>query len=131
MVKEDYSGGGLPDLLGISVADTGENWIELALDIRHDHFRPGVAGLHAGTVVSLADTACGFGCRNALPETATGFITLELKSNLIGTATTGQLVCRATAIHLGRTTQVWSAFVRHQETNRSVATFSCTQLVLY
>lgn len=130
-MAEDYSGGGLPELLGIVVLDKGEHWIELALDIVPDHFRPGIAGLHAGTVVSLADTACGIGCSAALPEKASGFITLELKSNLIGTATSGRLLCRAEAQHRGRTTQVWSAEVRHQETGRTIATFSCTQLVLY
>jgi len=127
----DYPSGGLPELLGITVKESGERWIELVLDIGPDHFRPGIAGLHAGTVVTLADTACGFGCRDALPENAAGFITLELKSNLIGTATEGQLICRAEAEHVGRTTQVWSALVRHQETGRTIATFSCTQLVLY
>lgn len=123
--------GGLPEHLGIFVCERGENWIELGMKINETHFRPGIKGLHAGSVVSLADTACGFGCSDALPEKASGFITLELKSNLIGTATEGALICRAEAVHRGRTTQVWSAKVWHKETERMIATFSCTQLVLY
>ncbi|MDV2079909.1 PaaI family thioesterase [Marinobacter xestospongiae] len=130
-MNENYPSGGLTELLGINVIKSGEHWIELALEIGPHHFRPSVDGLHAGTVVTLADTACGFGCRDALPKAANGFITLELKSNLTGKATKGLLICRAEAVHLGRTTQVWSALVSHRETGRSIATFSCTQLLLY
>lgn len=42
--------------------------------------------LHAGTVTSLADTCCGYGTMRGLPAGASGFTTVELKSNLIGTA---------------------------------------------
>src|SRR5712692_6085376 len=41
--------------------------------------------LHAGAVVSLADTACGYGTIRNLPHDATGFTTVELKSNFLGT----------------------------------------------
>lgn len=126
-----YEGGGLPALLGLELVSRGDGWSEMAMEISSDHFRPGIAGLHAGAVVTLADTACGFGCRDALPEGAKGFITLELKTNLIGTATEGQLICRAEAEHKGRTTQVWAATVRHEGTGKTLAKFSCTQLILY
>lgn len=121
----------MPDHLGISVTDYGDGWIEMALTIGDAHKRPGVPGLHAGTLVSLADTACGFGCRDALPATAKGFTTIELKSNFVGTANEGRLICRAEVEHLGRTTQVWAATVKHEETGRNLALFKCTQLVLY
>lgn len=130
-MTDDYPGGGLPEHLGLSVLAAGEGWIEMGLEIGPEHGRPGVAGLHAGTMVTLADTACGFGCRDALPDTATGFSTIELKTNFLGTVLEGALICRAEAEHLGRTTQIWSAKVRHIETDRVLALFRCTQLVLY
>src|SRR5262249_10292060 len=67
--------------------------------------------LHAGTVVTLADTCCGYGTVAAMPEGAVGFTTIELKSNFFGTATDGVLVCVAKPLHQGRTTQVWDATV--------------------
>lgn len=130
-MTKTYDGGGLPELLGMTVSDQGEDWLEMVMPIHTGHFRPGIAGLHAGSVVSLADTACGKGCLAALPQTASGFVTLELKSNLIGTATDGTLVCRAHAEHKGRTTQIWTAQVEHKETGRKIAKFSCTQLIMY
>lgn len=87
--------------------------------------------LHAGSIVTLADTSCGYGCFATLPEGATGFTTIELKSNHLGTALEGTIVSRATPVHLGRTTQVWDALVTHKETGKTLAMFRCTQLLLY
>ena len=87
--------------------------------------------LHAATVVALADTCCGYGCRVNLPVGATGFTTIELKSNHLGTATQGTLDGVARPVHLGKTTQVWDAVVTHRESGRTLALFRCTQLVLY
>ena len=52
--------------------------------------------LHAGSIVTLADTSCGYGCFANLPEGATGFTTIELKCNHLGTALEGTIVSRAT-----------------------------------
>ena len=87
--------------------------------------------LHAATVVALADTACGYGCLNALPDGASGFTTAELKANFLGTARDGAILCRATPVHLGRTTQVWDALVTVEGTGAKIALFRCTQMVLW
>jgi uncharacterized protein (TIGR00369 family) len=87
--------------------------------------------LHAGSIVTLADTSCGYGCYANLPETATGFTTIELKSNHLGTAREGTILSRATPVHLGKSTQVWDAVVTHKESAKTLAMFRCTQLVLY
>jgi uncharacterized protein (TIGR00369 family) len=80
-------------------------------------------------VVTLADTAAGYGCFASLPEGATGFTTIELKANFLGTAREGRLLCEATRVHGGRTTQVWDATVTHE--GKTIALFRCTQLLLY
>jgi 1,4-dihydroxy-2-naphthoyl-CoA hydrolase len=59
----------------------------------------------------LADTACGLATRALLPEGSTGFTTIELKSNFLGTAREGRIDVVATNVHAGRTTQVWDAVV--------------------
>lgn len=86
--------------------------------------------LHAGSVVSLADTACGYGTVRNLPEDAEGFTTVELKSNFIGTALDGDVVCTARPVHRGRTTQVWDAEVRAGGSEKPIAHFRCTQMIL-
>ena len=86
--------------------------------------------LHAGAVVSFADTCCGYATVHNLPEGADGFTTLELKSNFFGTALEGDITCLATPVHKGRTTQVWDAEVRSEKSGKTIARFRCTQMIL-
>jgi 1,4-dihydroxy-2-naphthoyl-CoA hydrolase len=87
--------------------------------------------LHAGSVVALADTCCGYGTLRSLPAGATGFTTLELKSNFFGSAREGVIVCVARPLHQGRTTQVWDASVSREGAARPIAQFRNTQLILW
>jgi uncharacterized protein (TIGR00369 family) len=97
-----------------------------------DHHLAALNGfLHAGSIITLADTACGVGCFAHLPEGAGGFTTVELKSNFLARAREGTLECSAQAAHLGKNTQVWDATVIHKESGRTIALFRCTQFIMY
>jgi uncharacterized protein (TIGR00369 family) len=88
--------------------------------------------MHAASVIALVDSACGYACLCSLPEGATGFTTVELKSNHLGTARIGETVaCEARLVHAGRTTQVWDAEAVNRTTGKTIAIFRCTQMVLY
>ncbi|WP_419912112.1 PaaI family thioesterase [Hoeflea sp.] len=87
--------------------------------------------LHAGSVVTLADTCCGYGTLRCLPDGAHGFTTIDLSSNFLGTAREGSVICRATPLHKGRTTQVWDAVVSSVEAGKTMAYFRCTQMILW
>lgn len=86
--------------------------------------------LHAGAVVSFADTCCGYATVHNLPEGADGFTTLELKCNFLGTELEGDITCLATPVHKGRTTQVWDAEVKSERSGKTIARFRCTQMIL-
>ena len=122
--------GFLPGYMGIVFTKLADQELHAELAIQPHHIAPN-SYLHAGTVITLADTACGYGCVAHLPEGATGFTTIELKSNFVGTAREGTIECVARAQHLGRTTQLWDAVVSHKDTGRAMALFRCTQLVIY
>jgi 1,4-dihydroxy-2-naphthoyl-CoA hydrolase len=119
----------LPALMGIKVLDIGQGLMRAELEVRKDLMAPN-GFLHAGTVVTLADTACGYGCWSHLPAGSKGFTTVELKSNHLGTAREGVIEVQARAQHLGRTTQVWDAEVKHRDTDKTIALFRCTQMIL-
>jgi uncharacterized protein (TIGR00369 family) len=121
---------GLPALLGLQVVSVAEGAVQMRLPVEARLLAPN-GYLHAASVIALADTACGFACIAHLPEGAASFTTIELKTNFLGTATTGSLLARAHPVHLGRTTQVWDASVSHVESGRTIAEFRCTQLVLW
>jgi uncharacterized protein (TIGR00369 family) len=122
------SAGQFPGFVGMRVVDGRPGIVRTVLDIEPHHLAPN-GFLHAAVVITVADTACGYGVRTILPEGAAGFTTIELKSNFLGTTRAGTIDCEATVAHAGRTTQVWDAVVRAGE--RTIALFRCTQLVLY
>jgi len=123
--------GKLPGLLGIEWLDIGKGAVQARFTAGEQHMAHN-GFLHAGSVVTLADSACGFGCANALPDGAQGFTTIELKSNFLSTAKQGDSVaCEARLAHAGRTTQVWDATVRNEASGKTIALFRCTQMILY
>ncbi|MCB2096808.1 MAG: PaaI family thioesterase [Parvularculaceae bacterium] len=127
---EEFGADYLPGLLGINFTEFGDGWVKAELVVRKALMAPN-GFLHAASVIGLADSACGYGCVRALPEGASGFTTIELKSTFLGTARDGIIDCRAEARHCGRTTQLWDASVTHRETGKEIAVFRCTQLVLW
>jgi 1,4-dihydroxy-2-naphthoyl-CoA hydrolase len=120
--------GRLPGLLGVTVTKVAAHQIEAEMVVEPHHLAPN-GYLHAASVVALADTAAGLGCRLSLPEGATGFTTLELKTSYLGTARDGVVSCVARLVHGGRRTQIWDAEV--SAGGRATALFRCTQMVLY
>lgn len=124
------SEGRFPGHIGFHATESSDGRAVARFEIQQHHLAPN-GYLHAGSVVTLADTACGLGARSVLPDGATGFTTIELKSNHLGTAREGTIEVVATAVHAGRTTQVWDAVVTHLESGRKIALFRCTQAVLW
>lgn len=120
----------LPELLGIQLIDVGEKWLSASLELKPHHLNPAHSSSHAATMVALSDTASGWGCVAHLPEGAATFTTVDLSCNLLRAVTTGTIICRATMLHGGRTTQVWDAIVA-DKSDKKLAAFRCTQLILY
>ena len=119
----------LPGLLGVEIDEIEVGHVRMHLPLRPELLAPN-GYLHAGTVVAFADTLCGFGCLTRLPDGATGFTTIELKTNFLATALDGTLQVESERVHGGRTTQVWDATVS-DERGKTLALFRCTQLLLY
>jgi len=122
--------GKLPGLLGLEITSIAKGEAAGRIELKPHHMAPN-GYLHAATVIALADTLAGYGCVASLPEGASGFTTIELKSNFLGTAREGVIAGSARLVHGGRTTQVWDAEVKAEATGKTIALFRCTQMVLY
>jgi uncharacterized protein (TIGR00369 family) len=122
--------GTLPGYLGIEILEIGHQSMTAQLPIKPHLLAPN-GYLHAGSVVTLADTAAGYACIANLPEGAHSFTTIELKSNHFSTAREGTIVAVATVAHMGRTTQVWDVKVTDKSNGKTIALFRCTQMILY
>jgi uncharacterized protein (TIGR00369 family) len=124
------SGDSLPSWFSMKVIDVREGSLTMEYVIRPQYLAPN-GFLHAASVIALADTSAGYATIAHLPDGASNFTTIELKSNFIGTATEGTLRSVATSAHQGRTTQVWDAVVSHLESGKTIALFRCTQMILW
>ncbi|HLO28586.1 MAG TPA: PaaI family thioesterase [Anaerolineales bacterium] len=122
--------GYLPGLIGIEIISVEPGRLTSRLALRPELLAPN-GYLHAATVIALADTTCGYGTLANLPGGGQSFTTIELKSNFLGTARQGIITCVATQVHGGRTTQVWDAQVTDEASEKTIALFRCTQLILY
>ena len=123
--------GKLPGILGLEWLEARKGFVRGRFTVAEHHMAPN-GFLHAGSVITLADSACGYGCVISLPDGAANFTTVELKSNFLGTAKLGEIVAtEARLVHGGRMTQVWDAAVKNETTGKTTALFRCTQMVLY
>lgn len=126
----DISKSHFPGHLGIIITKVDEWSLEGEMHIEKKLFAPN-GYIHAGSIVTFADTIAGYSVISNLPEGGKMFTTLELKSNFLGSAKEGMLVAKSFLEHAGRTTQVWRVEVNHKDTGKKLAVFSCTQLILY
>ena len=125
-----FGQGHLPGHVGVEIVTVSREAVESRMLVRPEVMAPN-GFLHAASVIALADTSCGYGCVATLPEGAKGFTTIELKANFLGTAREGVIACRATPVHLGRSTQVWDAVITNEASGARIALFRCTQMVLW
>ena len=121
----------LPGELGILWDEVAKGVARGRFTVERKHMAPN-GFLHAASVIALVDSACGYACVASLPEGASGFTTIELKANYLGTAKEGETVsCVAHMLNGGRTTQVWDAEALNETTGKPMAVFRCTQMILY
>ena len=130
-VFQDRQQGHLPGELGLQWEEVAEGRASGRFTAELKHMAPN-GFLHAASVIALVDSACGYACVASLPEGASGFTTIEIKTNFLGSARVGETVaCRARLVHGGRMTQVWDAEAVNETTGKTMAVFRCTQMVLW
>jgi 1,4-dihydroxy-2-naphthoyl-CoA hydrolase len=122
--------GKLPEHLGLEIVEVAPGRVVGRFTVRPDLVAH-TGYLLAGAVLSVADILCAYGVSTAWPEGATGFTTAEVKCNFTGTVREGEVLCTATLLHGGRTTQVWDARVEDAAAGKLMAAFRCTQILLY
>ena len=120
----------LPGYMGVEMLSISQGTGSSRIAIKPMHIAPNTY-LHAASIIALADSTCGFCTEAHLPPGAASFTTVELKSNHLSTIRSGTVTCVATAVHLGRSTQVWDAIVADEATGNRLALYRCTQMILW
>jgi uncharacterized protein (TIGR00369 family) len=129
-IMNGWNRDGLPQMLGIAVTECAPGRVVGRLPVTKA-LVAGNGALWAPAIVALADTLCAYGVSTKWPDGATGFTTVELKCNFLGTLRDGAILGEAKLLHGGRQTQVWDCTVTNEATAKPVAAFRCTQIILY
>ena len=105
---------GLVELLEIKIVARGNNWLTAEMPIKTKHKQPfGI--VHGGATAALAETVASIAGWLCIDITKKSTVGLELNINHLRAVTTGLLSARATAVHVGRLTQVWQIDIHNQD----------------
>ncbi|MBC6609293.1 hotdog fold thioesterase [Hymenobacter sp. BT507] len=119
----------LGEHLGIELTEVGDRLLVGRMPVdRRTHQPMGL--LHGGASVALAETLGSIGAVLQVDRTKQACVGLEINANHIKGVRDGYVVGRATALHVGRTTQVWEIRITHEETGTLVCISRITMAVI-
>src|SRR5687768_14282419 len=96
----------LAEALGIEFTEVGENFIGGRMPVDQRTHQP-MGLLHGGASVALAETLASVGAMLQVDAARQACVGLEINANHIKSVRRGFVLGRATAVHIGRKTQVW------------------------
>ncbi|HSI90654.1 MAG TPA: hotdog fold thioesterase [Adhaeribacter sp.] len=92
--------------LGIELTEVGDGFLAGKMPVDHRTHQP-MGLLHGGASVALAETLGSIGAQLQVDQSKFACVGLEINANHIKSVRSGYVYGKATAVHLGRTTQVW------------------------
>jgi uncharacterized protein (TIGR00369 family) len=106
-VCNDICKGTLMETLEIQFVDVGENYLIAKMPVNSRVFQPdGV--LHGGATVALAESV-GSAASYVFMDAKEYFVRgIEVSANHVRSIKEGEVYAKATIVHKGRTTQLWS-----------------------
>jgi len=119
----------LGEHLGIEITEVGEQTISGRMPVDHRTHQP-MGLLHGGASVALAETLGSIGAALQVDLRKKACVGLEINANHIKGVKSGYVVGKATALHVGRTTQVWEIRITHEETGALVCISRITMAVI-
>ncbi len=114
--------------LGIKITKVGDNTIEGIMPVDSRTHQPRGL-LHGGASALFAETLGSLGGFIAANE-GYAIAGIEINANHISGVTSGEVIGVATAIHIGKTTQVWDIKINHKQTNKAVCVSRLTLAVI-
>ena len=108
-VEEIFAKQNLLVLMGAKLDRVADGEVDISLDFRDDLAQQSGA-LHAGTVATIADTACGLAALSLMPA-GSGVVSVEFKLNLLAPAIGAHFVAKGRVVRAGKTLSVCSADV--------------------
>lgn len=118
----------MPDALGIEVLELTAQRVVATMPV-NDATRQPFGVLHGGASVALAETVASLGAWSSIDRERFAAVGLEINANHLRAKREGLVRAVGTAVHQGRTTQVWSIEIRDEE-QRLVCVSRCTLAIV-
>lgn len=120
--------GQLPETFGIDLVDVEDNSLTMKLVVDERHLRPGNI-MNGGVSLVLIETVGSMSSFLFInPEKQNSF-GIQISANHLSIARPGdELTAKSTAVHIGRTTQIWDVNITNQK-GKLVSSGRLTMLV--
>jgi 1,4-dihydroxy-2-naphthoyl-CoA hydrolase len=119
----------LMEKLGIQYVEIGDNYVVASMPVDHRTKQP-MGLLHGGASAALVETVGSLGSLLLIDQETHYAVGLEVSANHVGGIQIGQVLAKATLVHGGKTTHLWSIEVREKDTERLICTGKHTVMVL-
>ena len=127
-VLNDMSKGCMVEHLGIEFTEIGANYLLAKMPVDERTKQP-LGLLHGGASVALAETMGSVGATFCLDLNKQYAVGLEINTNHIKSAKSGYVIGKASPIHLGGSTHVWSIEITNDQ-DQLVAISRITMAIL-
>lgn len=109
-----WSANTMMETLGIRITAVGDDWLQGTMPVDHRTHQP-YGLLHGGASVVLAETLGSTAAMLTLDPDQELAVGLDINANHLRGVRNGTVTGTATALHLGRTTQVWEIRIENEE----------------
>lgn len=115
--------------MGVNVTEASKDKVVGEILVRPDMCTMGNI-LHGGAIMAFADALGGIGAFMVLPEGAGGTVTVESKTNFLGSAPEGmKVIGTAKPVKVGARLSVWQTDMETED-GKPVALVTQTQMVI-
>ena len=114
--------------IGIEVIEIGEDFLKAKMPVDHRTKQP-IGIMHGGASCVLAESVGSVAANYCVNLSTHYCVGLEINTNHIRQATEGCVIGTAKPIHIGKRTQVWEIYIRH-ESGYLVSVNRLTMMVL-
>ena len=125
----EWSKNTLMETLEIEYIDAGEDFLKAKMPVNSRVHQP-MGLLHGGASAALVETVGSLGSMLLINHETHYAVGLEVSANHVGGIQTGEVLAKATLVHGGKTTHLWSIEVREKDTDRLICTGKHTVMVL-
>lgn len=106
--------GNMCEHIGIEYTEIGADYLVARMPVDHRTVQP-MGLLHGGASVALAETLGSIAANCCIDPSKQYCVGLEINANHVRSVREGYVYGRATALHIGKTTQIWEIKITDEQ----------------